>query len=232
MSSRIDAACHLMLELAIDPLMLEVDADTARMVAMMDDTALRRRSRGPYTPDNLPPEATETIDYVMLRLYHNPERPAFTVEGGGPWPSLLVRFAHSRVVVRYVVPEAAPPVYVRAPGEMDLSGALRMALEKLADSLRAVADRLGAEPPLTVSLSYPDDPDYEANLARFPEDLRHAVAPVIPTLDIDRSGFSARQRAVHDEALRASTFKGGFEKLGRTGFTMNVGGAHVRDSGG
>ncbi|MFE7979125.1 hypothetical protein [Streptomyces shenzhenensis] len=231
-SPLIDAARHVLRELAIDPLALEADSGSARILALMDETALRRRSRGPYSPDNLPPEAMETVDWVVLRMYSNQERPRFTVEGGGPWPSLLVRFDHSRVVVRYIVPEAAPPVYVYDAGDLRTAGGIPLALEALATSLRAAGARLGGEPPLTVSLSYPDDPAYEANVARFPEHLRDAVPPVVPTLDIDRSGCSAGQRAAHDKALRAGTFGKGFERLGRRGFTMTVGGVRLRDHNG
>lgn len=231
-SSLIDEASGVLRELAIDPLTLDIDADAVRIVAMMRESALRRRSRGPYTPDNLPPEAMQTVDWVVLRLFSSPEPPEFTVEGGGPWPALLVQLPARRVVVRYVVPEAAPPVYVYGPGDLQPAGGIHLALEKVAASLRTVAERLGGEPPVTVSLSYPDDPDYETNVARFPEQFRDAVPPVLPTFDIDRSGCSAKQRAAHDEALRASTFAGGFEKLGHTGFTMNLGGVCLRDSGG
>ncbi|MFG2606387.1 hypothetical protein ACGFT2_22975 [Streptomyces sp. NPDC048514] len=230
MSQRIDAARNVMTELAVHLLLLEIDADSARIVAMMDETALRRRSRGPYSQENLPSEAMEMVDWVKLHLYHSPERPGFLVEAGGPWPALLLRFPHSGVLVRYVVPEAAPPVYVAPPGEWDLTGLVLRALEMLSHSLRAVAARFGGEPPLTLSLSYPDNPAYEAERARSSAPDR--VVPVLPTLDIDRSGFSAEQRAVHDAALRAATYEKWFERLGRTGFTMNTGGARIRDAGG
>ncbi|MFF4834866.1 hypothetical protein [Streptomyces sp. NPDC001315] len=235
MSSLIDAATGVMLELAMHPLTLDIDADGTRLLAMMDEYALLTRSRGPYSPNNLPPEALDTVDWVMLRwsLKSRPQRPEFTIEGGGAWPTLAVRFPSAQVFVRYVVPEAVPPeLYVPDPGNVTLSGDLRMALKQLADSLRAAGRHLGGEPPVTLSLSYPDDPDHERHVASVHEDFRDAFPPVIATVDVDRSRCSREQRAAHDEALREVTSSDQLvERLGDTGFTTRLGFARLRDGG-
>ncbi|MYS19240.1 hypothetical protein GA0115240_10669 [Streptomyces sp. DvalAA-14] len=233
MSSVIDATRGVLLELGIHPLALAIDAGGARLSAVMDDSALRTRSRGPYSPENLPPEALEMVDAVLLRGWHRP-RPEFTIEGGGKWPGLLVQFHAEWVAVRYVVPEAVPPeLYVPPPGQVTLSGDIRLALEQLANSLRIVGRHLGAEPPLALSLSYPDDPDYdEARAESLPEEWRDVLPPVVAALDIDRSGFTREQREAHDEALRQALYGGqGWEQLGRTGFRVRTGYACLRDGG-
>ncbi|TXS71495.1 hypothetical protein EAO69_22105 [Streptomyces sp. me109] len=233
MSSRIDAAQGIMLTFGIHPLALDIGADGARMTATMNDSALRTRSRGPYSPDKLPPEALEMVDLVLLRWSPRPQ-PEFTVEGGGKWPGLLVQFHAEHVAVRYVVPEAVPPdLFVPPRGHVTLSSDIRMALQQLAESLRTAGRRLGAEPPVTLSLSYPDDPDYdEARADSLPEEFRGAVPPVVAALDIDRSGCTRKQRAAHDDALRQALYGGQhWERTGRTGFHVRTGYACLRDGG-
>ncbi|MDG4805584.1 hypothetical protein O7634_02275 [Micromonospora sp. WMMD1120] len=205
-STLIDAVVRLMRDLAIHPLALEIDQAGARVLAAMPAHALRRRSRGPYTENNLPPEATALIDWLGLRLSVRREPADVTIEGGGQWPRLLVELPVTRLTVRYVVPEDAPPGYQPEPNNVTLSGDVNIALEFLATSLRALGGRLRGEPPITVTLTYPDDPNYERNVADVPEDFRRLIPPVVADLAVDRRRFSAKQRAAHDEALRAAAY--------------------------
>lgn len=232
MSTLIDSAYDVLLNLAIHPLALEIDADGARILAVMRENALLTRSRGPYSEENLPPEALAMAEWVALRWSVKPERPDFTIEGGGPWPGLVVSLPVSRVRVHYVVPEGAPPVYQPDPNNVTLTSDIKLALRFLADSLREAAKTLGEEPPVTLSLSYLDDPDHERQIAALPQEHRHLVPPVIPTLDVGRSRCSKRQRAAHDEAVRSVAYSDQpVEALGRTGFTTRIGFARLRDSG-
>ncbi|MBM0278234.1 hypothetical protein [Micromonospora tarensis] len=205
-SALIEAVVRVLRDLAIHPLGLEIDEGGARVLAAMQARALRRRSRGPYTEDNLPPEATEMIEWLGLRLSVRPEPVEVTIEGSGPWPRLLVELPARRVTVRYVVPEDAPPGYQPEPNNVTLAGDVKIALEYLANSLRAVGGRLRGEPPITLTLSYPDDPDYERNVAHVPAEFRHLIAPVVADIAVDRSRFSGKQRAAHDKALRAAAY--------------------------
>lgn len=233
MSALIDAASSVMTDLAIHPLALEIDGDGARVLAVMEESALLTRSRGPYSQDNLPPEAMEMIEWAALRWSMKPEQPEFTIEGGGPWPVLVMVLPVSRVLVRYVVPEDAPPVHQPDPGNVTLTGDTKLALRFLADSLRAAGRALGDEPPVSLTLSYPDDPDYERILASVADDFRNVIPPVIATIDVDRSRCSREQRAAHDEALRSVAYSDQpVEPLGRKGFTTRIGYARLQDSGG
>ncbi|MFJ1596502.1 hypothetical protein [Streptomyces sp. NPDC088261] len=222
------AACETMLDLAVNPLALEADADGVRLLAVMKDHALRTRSRGPYTPEDLPPEAVEMMRWVALRLSQKPERPACTIEGGGVWPALLVELPQSRVTVRYMVPEAAPRVYQSDPGDLTLSGDLRIMLKYTAESLR-----LAGDPPVTLRLGYEDDPRYGEFTEHVVQRFRDTIPPVLAVLAMDRSRCSRKQRAAHDAALRRTALGGqGLEPLGRTGFTTRMGWACLRDTGG
>lgn len=228
-SALIGAAVQVMRDLAIHPLALETDGDGTRMLATMRDHALRTRSRGPYSPDNLPPEALEMVEWIGLQFSVRPEPVNLTIEGGGPWPRLLMKLPARRVVVRYVVPEDAPPGYQPEPNNVGLTGDVKLALDYLAASLRTVGERLGREPEVTLALSYPDDPDYERNLAQMPEEFRHLISPVLAVIAVDRRRFSREQRAVHDEALRASTYTDQpLEPRGHRGFTSRIGSARLQ----
>jgi len=202
----IGAVVRVLRDLAIHPLALRIDDGGASVLATMQARALRRRSRGPYTEDNLPPEATEMIDWLGLRLSVRREPVDVMIEGGGQWPRLLVELPATRVTVRYVVPEDAPPGYQPEPNNVTLAGDVNIALEFLATSLRALGGRLRGEPPITLTLSYPDDPNYERNVAHLPEEFRQLIPPVVADLAVDRSRFSRKQRAAHDEALRAAAY--------------------------
>ncbi|QOV38188.1 hypothetical protein IM697_07295 [Streptomyces ferrugineus] len=231
-SERILSACDAMTQLALHPLALDIDASGARITAVMEEYALRRRSRGPYTPDNLPPETVQMIERAATRLLMRAERPDFTIEGGGRWPALLMTLPDCRVQVRYVVPEDAPPVYQPDPGNVTLGGDIRIALKYLAESLRLAAARFRGEPPVTVALSYPEDPDYEKNIAGLAAEFRDVIPPVLAALEVDRSRCSRKERAAHDDALRALAHDGRrVEPLGRAGFTTRIGTARLQDSG-
>ncbi|MFY1626138.1 hypothetical protein ACN261_10560 [Micromonospora sp. WMMD723] len=195
-----------MRDLAVHPLALEIDGTGARVLTTMHAKALRTRSRGPYSPDNLPPEALTMIDWLSLKLSVDPQRVDVTIEGGGPWPRLLLELPDKRVTVRFVVPEDAPPGYQPESNNATLSGDVNIALEFLAGSLRALGGRLHGEPPITLTLSYPDDPHYERNTAGLPAEFRDLVPPVVADLAVDRSRFSRKQRVAHNEALRAAAY--------------------------
>ncbi|ROQ78282.1 hypothetical protein EES39_30705 [Streptomyces sp. ADI92-24] len=221
------AASDTMLNLMIHPLALDVDADGVRLLAVMKDHALRTRSRGPYTPDDLPPEAMEMVRSVALRLSQKPEGEAYTVEGGGVWPALLVELPQSRVTVRYMVPEAAPRVYQPDPGDGTLSSNVRSMLKYTAESLR-----LAGDPPVTLRLGYEDDPRYGEFTEHVGQQFRDTIPPVLAVLAMDRSRCSRKQRAAHDAALRRTAIDGQeLEPLGRTGFTTRRGWACLRDTG-
>ncbi|MER5702849.1 hypothetical protein ABT023_13020 [Micromonospora sp. NPDC002296] len=231
-SALIDAAVGVMQDLAIHPLALEIDDDGVRILAAMRGHALRTRSRGPYSQDNLPPEALDMAAWIDLRFSVRAEPVELTIEGGGPWPRLLMQLPARRVVVRYVVPEDAPPGYQPEPNEVTLVGDLRLALGYLASSLRRVGARLGGEPAVTLTLSYPDDPNYERNVTGIPEEFRRLIPPVVSNVRVDRSRFSRKQRAAHDEALRESAYSDQpLEPWERHGFTTRIGSARVQVSG-
>jgi hypothetical protein len=226
-SALVQAASDTTLDLAIHPLALDVDADGARLLAVMEEDALRTRSRGPYTPDDLPSEALEMVDWVSLRLSQKPERAVYTVKAGGAWPALLVELPQSRVTVHYVVPEAAPRVYRPDPGDVTLSADLRTMLDYTAASLRSAGD-----PPVTLRLGYEDDPRYGEFTGYADQRFRDAIPPVLAVLTMDRGRCSRRQRAAHDAALRRTAFSDQeLEPLGRTGFTTRMGWACLRDTG-
>ncbi|MET7704900.1 hypothetical protein [Micromonospora sp. NPDC005413] len=228
-SALIGAAVRVMRDLAIHPLTLEIDGDGARVLAAMRAEALRTRSRGPYSQDDLPPEAMAMVDWIGLRFSVTSEPVNVTIEGGGPWPRLLVELPARRVVVRYVVPEDAPPGYQPESNNVGLAGDVTIALEYVAKSLRALGGRLRGEPPITLTLTYPDDPDYERNVAQVPEEFRHLISPVLADITVERSRFSRKQRAVHDEALRAAAYTDQpLEPWGRGGLTTRIGSARLR----
>ncbi|MEU1752385.1 hypothetical protein ABZ436_06995 [Micromonospora matsumotoense] len=230
-SALIDAAVRVMRDLAVHPLSLEIDGDGARVLATMHAHALRTRSRGPYRQDDLPPEALEMIDWLSLRLSVDPQPVHVTIEGGGPWPRLLLELPAKWVTVRFVVPEDAPPGYQPEPNNVGLSGDVNIALEHLANSLRALGGRLRGEPPVTLTLSYPDDPHYERNIAGVPEEFRHLISPVLADLAVDRSRFSRKQRAAHDDALRAAAYTDQpVEPAQGGGLTTRLGTARLRVS--
>ncbi|MCO5971888.1 hypothetical protein [Actinoallomurus soli] len=219
-----------MLDLAIHPLSLVVDAGGARMLAEMPGSALHTRSRGPYTPDNLPPEAVETVKWVALRWSCHPDPPEFTVEGGGRWPRLSALFTARGVLVTFVVPEDASEMYAPEPGQAGVEFHIRLALEQLAKSLRAASRELGGEPPVALSLSYSADPDYEAKAAHVPEPWKRAIPEVMPTINVDRSQWSRKQRAAHDKALRATGYTDQrVDPLRHTGFAVHVISSCLRD---
>jgi hypothetical protein len=232
MPALIDAVCGVMTDLAIHPLALEIDGHGARVLAVLPERALARRSRGPYDRDNLPPEVMSMVEWVALRWSGRLEQPEFTIEGGGTWPALVLELPPLRVTVRYVVPEQAPPVHQPARGNVTSSIDVKLALELVGRSLSTAASASGSEPPVSLALSYPDDPDYERNVAQVPADFRSAIPPVVPTIEVDRSRCSPAQRSAHDEALRAVVYDGQrVEPLGYHGFTTRLGSARIQDSG-
>jgi hypothetical protein len=226
----IRATSDVITELALHPLTLDLDRGGALITATMDENALQTRSRGPYSPDNLPPEALSTIDDVLLRWLSEPERPEFAVEGGGAWPVLLVTLPASRVRVRYVVPEDAPPVYRPDPGNGSMSGGIRMTLRYLADALALLNRR--TDPPVALTLSYPDDPRYEEHTAGLDGDALDFVPPVVAHFELDGSRLGARERAALGDALRR-VLDGGWnvEPLGPHGLTCRFGWARLRYGG-
>lgn len=233
LSTVLRRACGVMTDLAIHPLEFEADAGGAGMLAVMDRRALVTRSRGPYSAQNPPPEAMATAESVALRLSMLPESPQFTVDVDGPWPRLTVAIEPLRLLVRFVVPEDAPPVYQPKSNNVTLVGDIKMALEQVASSLEVASRELGGqEPPIRITLSYPDDPGYEQTVASLPVEFRDILAPVIPTIELDRTRCGSRERAAHDEALRAVAYSDQrLEPLGRNGFTTRVGSARIRDGG-
>jgi hypothetical protein len=233
LSAVLEAACDVMTDLAIYPLALDADTGGAHMLAVMGSRALLTRSRGPYAADNLPPEALSTAESIQLRLSMQSERPEFTVEGGGPWPRLVVVLPSRGVLVRYVVPEEAPPIYQPAPNNATLSGDIKLAIRFVARSLQVASRQLGGtEPPVTVALSHPDDPDYDAKIATMPPEFREYVAPIIPTVELHRGRCSSEQREVHDTALRSVAYSDQtLHPLGDKGFTTRIGSARIRDDG-
>ncbi|MEU8371825.1 hypothetical protein AB0C22_01740 [Micromonospora sp. NPDC048894] len=227
----IGAVVRVMRDLAVHPLALEVDSTGARVLTTMHASALRTRSRGPYRQDDLPPEALAMIDWLSLRLSVDPQRVDVTIEGGGPWPRLLLELPAKRVTVRFVVPEDVPPVYQPDSNNVGLSVDIKIALEFLAGSLRALGGRLRGEPPITLTLSYPDDPHYERNTAGLPQEFRDLVPPVVADLAVDRSRFSRKQRAAHDEALRAAAYDDQLmEPVAGGGLSTRLGSARLRVS--
>lgn len=202
------ATSDVVTELALHPLTLDLDRGGALISAAMDETALETRSRGPYSPDNLPPEALSMIDHILLRWMSKPERPEFAVEGGGAWPALLVTLPQSRVRVRYVVPEDAPPVYQPDPGNGSMSVGIRMTLRYLADALALLNRNRRAEPPVALTLSYPDDPRYEEHTAGLDGDALDFVPPVVAHFELDGRRLSAREGAALGDALRRGLWRG------------------------
>ncbi|WP_137990857.1 hypothetical protein [Streptomyces vilmorinianum] len=232
-SELIESACAVMSQLAMDPLALEIDPGGTRLLAVMRESSLRVRSRGPYTPDDLPPEALDMIEWLSLLWSMEPERPHCTIAGGGRWPALVVTFPVSWVRVHYLVPEEAPWAYPPHPGNEHLGTDIKLALRYLAGSLREAARESGDEPPVTLSLSFPEDPTYEERAAKVDARFRDILPTVVPTIEVDRSRCSPRQRAAHDKALRTGAYSNqGVAPLGRTGFTARIGNACFRDSGG
>ncbi|MCE7003762.1 hypothetical protein LWC34_13130 [Kibdelosporangium philippinense] len=228
----LEAACDTMAPLGIYPLVFEADSNGAFIVATMHASALRTRSRGPYSPDNLPPEAIAMVERVALLWSVKPEKPEFTVEGGGRWPGLLVLLHASKVTVRFVVPEDAPPVPEPAPNNVGPSGDIKIALRFVAETLRTAAKTLGSEPPMSIRLTHPENPHYESERARLPADFRDFVQPVTPTIELDRSACSGTQLQAHDAAVRSSAYSDQrIEPLGRKGFTTWIGSACVRTAG-
>jgi hypothetical protein len=139
LSAVLEAACDVMTDLAIYPLALDADTGGAHVLAVMGSRALLTRSRGPYAADNLPPEALSTAESIQLRLSMQAERPEFTVEGGGPWPRLVMVLPSRGVLVRYVVPEEAPPIYQPTPNNATLSGDIKLAIRFVARSLQVAS---------------------------------------------------------------------------------------------
>lgn len=231
LAATIEAACETMTSLAIYPLAFEADDTGARILSAMGEDALRTRSRGPYAPDNMPPEAVATIERIAFRWSFNPEKPDFTVEGGGQWPRLVMELPASRVWIRFVVPEDAPPIYQPAPNNIGPGSDIKMALGFVAKTLDAAGSALGAEPPMVVRLTFPDNPKYEAEMARLPAEWHHILMPVVPTIELDRRRCSRAQLAAHDEAIRSIAYSDQkIERLGRDGFTTRIASVCVRDS--
>ncbi|MGH3343927.1 MAG: hypothetical protein ACRDPK_13870 [Carbonactinosporaceae bacterium] len=231
LSALLDAASKVMTELAIHPLYLKIDAKGTRILTVMRRSALLTRSRGPYSRDNLPPEAVKMIEWAALQFSVKPEQPKFAIQGGGQWPSLTMTLPASHVQVRYVVPEAAPPVYEPDPGNITLSSDIRLMLRLVADSLRAAGGVLGKEPPVALTLSYLDDPKYGEWLESAGDEFGETIPPVVATLEVDRSRCSKKQRAAHDDALPRVGYKNQpWEPLGKRGFTTRIGWARLQDS--
>ena len=130
-----------------------------------------------------------------------------------------------------MVPEDAPPGYQPEPNNITLSGDVNIALEFLAGSLRALGGRLRGEPPVTLTLSYPDDPHYERHIAGVPQEFRDLIPPVVADLAVDRSRFSRKQRAAHDDALRAAAYTDQpMEPVAGGGLSTRLGSARLRVS--
>lgn len=231
----LEAACRIMTKLLIYPLSFHADPAGAEILTVMPAKALLTRSRGPYRAGETPPEPQSTADWISLRWSMEPEPPEFTAELGPQWPRLVVAMPYSRVLVRFVVPEEAPPIY--QPTDDSAAGNLASdtmrGLRYVARSLEESSQRLaGVEPPMTVTLSYADDPRYEADLAKVPPDFRHLLTPMLPVINLDRRRCSPRQRQLHDEALRSAGYESQtFHPLGRRGFTTQHDRARVEDRG-
>jgi hypothetical protein len=218
LSAVLTAACDTMTTLGIFPVRFEADAAGARLLAEMPESALRERSTGPYSRENLPPEAVHMVQLVSLRWSSRPERPDLTVGMAGPWPELSLSLPDSRVRVEYVVPEAAPPGWRPERGDATAEIDIKIALEVVARSLGGVGEEL----PVRVSLDYPPDPGYGAD--------PWSVLPVVPTVVLDRRRCTPQQRAAHNAALRASVYADQpFDSWGASAFRTRVGSAAVQD---
>ncbi|MEV6242451.1 hypothetical protein [Lentzea sp. NPDC051838] len=226
-AQQLEAACEVMTSLALYPLIFEAGEDGVFIVATMHENALRSRSRGPYTPDNLPPEVMAMLQRISLKWSIRPETPEFTVEGGGRWPVLLMHLPVSQVTVRFVVPEDAPPIDEPAPNNVGPVGDIKIALRFVAETLRAAASTVGGEPPVSIRLAHPPNPRYEEDRARMPADFRHLVHSVTPTIELDRSLCGPEQLRAHDAAVKSHSYSQGVEPLGRNGFALWIGGARV-----
>ncbi len=230
LASILEATCDAILDLTLFPSVLEADSNGAYVLGVMGEDALRTRSRGPYTPENLPSEVVSTIRFAALRWSVKPERPEFTIEGGGRWPRLLMVLPHSKVSIRFVVPEDAPPIPQPAPHNAGPGGDIRLALEFVVRTLDATRMRTGKEPPLSLRLGFPEDPDYDSKVASVPDEWADLILPVIPTIQLDRRRCSRGQRKAHDDAVRTVAYTGQtIDPLGRHGFTTWLGSARVQD---
>lgn len=229
LSSVLIAACETMLTLAIFPMRFEADPEGARILTVMRSDDLVERSVGPYSPQNLPPECLRLIDLILLRWSMRPERPDFTVAGGGRWPELCMDLPDSGVQVWFVVPEAAPPGYQPPAQDVGVASDVRLTLQFLVRSIAAT----GKDLPMAVSLHYPPDPDFEARRARMPAEIADLIPPVIPTVELDRRHCRRRQRKAHDEAVRAIAYKGQkIESPDGSGFSTRIGLARLRTAHG
>jgi hypothetical protein len=177
-----------------------------------------------------------TIRWIDLRwdMTTLQEQPELKVKLDGQWPRVDLIALASRILVRYVVPQDAPPIDLPASESAvdNLTSHTMKALRFVADSLAASRLFPRKEPPIAVALRYVDDPDYETTFVRTPPDFREMLSPVLPVVDLDRRQCSRRHRQVHDQAMRSVGYQGQtFDRLGRDGFVTNYLGARVQDRG-
>lgn len=229
LSDSLLAANKIMSRLGILPLAFEAASGRTEILADMPEDAVNPPIWSAHRSRTLFTRAVEIISIQMLdfRSLH------FSVVSHGRWSRLMMSIPNGHVRVRFVVPDDAPPMYRPDPGNATLSIHLYDSLEFLSDSLLVAARYTGGmEPPAMISLSYPEDPEYEAKLARVAEEFRSRVPPIIPTLEIDRSCYRKSERTAHDKALRSVTEPHlPIEKLGRTGFEVRRGYVQIQDSG-
>lgn len=218
LSAVLTAASATMTTLAIFPVRLDADPGGVRILAVMPDSALTRRSVGPYRRDDPPPEALHLVNAIATRWSGRPERPGLTVGMAGPWPELALSLPDSGVRVEYVVPEAAPPGWRPGPGQVTAEIDVAMALEVVARSL----DATGEDLPVRVSLDHPADPGYGTDPA--------SVLPVVPTVVLDRRRCTEQQRHAHNDALRATAYADQrVETPGGTAVSTWIGSARIHD---
>jgi len=184
------AAADTMTVLGLFPLEFGADRSGATMLAEMPRSALVRRSTGPYSREKLPPEAMSMTELIGFRWMSRSERPELALNIDRRWPRLVMVLPVSRLEVTFVVPEDAPPGYRPPPGDVTVEIGVKIALDLLAESLRAMA----FDVPLTVRLSYP-----RRVAGRFGS--RGLGLPVEPTIELDRRELGKRDRKLHTTHL-------------------------------
>jgi hypothetical protein len=188
----LDTAADTMNVLGVHPLRFEASMAGASMIVVMPSTVLHQRSKGPYHPDRPPPEAIRLIELIALRCGGPFSRTQLDVD-----VNLDARWARVRldmglpegtVRITFVAPEDAPTGWQPPEGDVTVPIGIKIALESIAASVRA----LGFDVPMSVLLRYPPG---------SPPGLRHM--PVVPTLDLDRQGMSSSLRKQHERILQS-----------------------------
>lgn len=215
-ASVLAAACETTALLGVFPVRFEAGPGGARVLAVMPAGALVERSTGPYSREDVPPEAVRMVEAITRRWADRPDRPDLTVGMASPWPELTLALPASGVRVVFVVPEAAPPGWRPEPGDSTAEIDVELALEAVARSLAATGEDL----PVRVSVDYPRDPGHGTD--------PRSVLPVVPTVSLDRRRCTEQQRRAHNDALRAAVPRP-FDLLGGTAFTARLGWARIQD---